>query len=66
MRSNLQFDTKRIREQDHHWVHPWESFKTLEKVEGTVITRSEGIYLYDSDGNRLIDGPAGRCQSKLA
>ena len=59
MRSNLQFDTKRIREQDRHWVHPWENFKTLDRAERTVIARSEGIYLYDSDGNRLIDGPAG-------
>ena len=58
-RSNLPFDTGRIREQDRHWVHPWEDLKALPGAERTIIAQSEGIYLYDSDGNRLIDGPAG-------
>ena len=59
MHSNIKLDTERLREQDHHWVHPWEDFKTLAKTKRTVIARSEGIYLYDSDGKRMIDGPAG-------
>ena len=59
MRPNLTFDTEKIREQDRHWVHPWEDFKSLDHVERTIIAQSEGIYLHDSDGNRLIDGPAG-------
>ncbi len=59
MRTNLKFDTARLRKQDRHWIHPWENFKTLDKIERTIIAQSEGIYLHDSDGNRLIDGPAG-------
>jgi adenosylmethionine-8-amino-7-oxononanoate aminotransferase len=57
--TNLTFDTEKLREQDRHWVHPWEDFKSLNHVERTIIAQSEGIYLHDSDGNRLIDGPAG-------
>ena len=58
-RSNLPFDTGRLREQDRHWIHPWEDLKELDTMERTIIAQSEGIYLHDSDGNRLIDGPAG-------
>lgn len=59
MRSNLTFDTETLHEQDRHWVHPWEDLKALPGTERTIIAQSEGIYLHDSDGNRLIDGPAG-------
>lgn len=59
MRPNLTFDTEKLREQDRHWVHPWQDFRTLNHVERTIIAQSEGIHLYDTDGNRMIDGPAG-------
>ncbi len=59
MSSNLHFDTEQIREQDRHWIHPWENFKTAKWATRTIIARAEGIYLTDTDGNRLIDGPAG-------
>ena len=59
MLSNLHFDTDQIREQDRHWIHPWENFKTAGTDPRTIIARSDGIYLTDTEGNRLIDGPAG-------
>lgn len=59
MLSNLHFDTEEIREQDRHWIHPWENFKTAATAERTIIAGSEGIYLTDTEGNRLIDGPGG-------
>ena len=27
--------------------------------ERTIVTQASGIYVYDSDGNKMIDGPAG-------
>ena len=42
-----------------HVVHPWENLRTLGDAERTVIEQSEGIYVYDSEGNKLIDGPGG-------
>ena len=53
------FDTAELQRQDNYVVHPWEDFKNTGKNQRTIIGRSEGIYVYDSDGNRLIDGPAG-------
>ncbi len=53
------FDTARIQTQDNHVVHPWDDIAKVGQNNRTVIGRSEGIYVYDSDGNRLMDGPAG-------
>jgi adenosylmethionine-8-amino-7-oxononanoate aminotransferase len=58
-RSNLHFETERLRAQDRHWIHPWEDFKIAGTVERTIAAQAEGIYIYDTDGNRLIDGPGG-------
>jgi adenosylmethionine-8-amino-7-oxononanoate aminotransferase len=52
-------ETDRLQELDNAVVHPWENLQTLDDNHRTIVTRSEGIYIYDSDGNRLIDGPAG-------
>ena len=52
-------DTATLRRQDNFYLHPWENIEKLGTNERTIISRSEGIYVYDSDGNRLIDGPAG-------
>jgi putrescine aminotransferase len=51
--------TAEIQAQDNKFVHPWEDLKALGKNKRPVLTRAEGIYVYDSEGNRYIDGPAG-------
>lgn len=52
-------DTETILARDEYVIHPWECFDRRHLESRTVITRGEGIYVYDSDGNRLIDGPGG-------
>ncbi len=42
----------------HHW-HPFTDTRALNKKGTRVITRAEGVYLWDSDGNRILDGMAG-------
>ena len=52
--------TEQIQDLDtNHVVHPWEAMGKVGKEKRTVIERGEGVYVYDTDGNRLIDGPAG-------
>ena len=51
--------TSAIQEQDNHFIHPWDDMNEVGRFTRTVISRGEGIYVYDSDGNRLIDAPAG-------
>ena len=46
-------------DQRHH-LHPFTDHKELaEKGGSRIITRAEGVYIYDSDGNRILDGMAG-------
>ena len=51
--------TEQLQQLDNQFVHPWEDVKSIGKNKRTVITGGQGIYVTDSDGNRLIDGPAG-------
>ncbi len=52
--------TQKIREQDNrHFLHPWEDMGDHGHNERTAATECEGIYLFDSDGKKLIDGPGG-------
>ena len=42
-----------------HHMHPFTSNTDLKGKGARVITRAEGVYLHDSDGNKIIDGMAG-------
>ena len=42
-----------------HYLHPFTDFKSLAAEGSRVITRAEGVYLYDSDGRKVLDGMAG-------
>lgn len=42
-----------------HHIHPFTDQRALAKKGVRVITKAKGIYLWDSQGNRLIDGMAG-------
>ncbi len=55
----IPFDTADLRAKDNRWLHPWQDMSGIDKQKRTVITGGEGVYVYDSDGNRLMDGPAG-------
>jgi putrescine---pyruvate transaminase len=42
-----------------HHVHPFSDPKVVANRGVRVITRAEGVYVWDSDGNRILDGMAG-------
>lgn len=44
---------------DGHFMHPFTDTKALRSKGTRVIVRAEGVYLYDSDGRRILDGMAG-------
>ena len=53
-------DTARIQALDSaHYLHPFTDFKALATRGARVITRSEGIYVWDSEGKRILDGMSG-------
>ncbi|MGB5093360.1 MAG: aminotransferase class III-fold pyridoxal phosphate-dependent enzyme, partial [Parvibaculum sp.] len=52
--------TKRWQEMDAaHHLHPFTTHKDLAQKGARVIVRAKGVYIYDSEGHRLIDGMAG-------
>ena len=42
-----------------HFMHPFTDTKDLGRKGTRIITRAEGVYLWDSEGNQIIDGMAG-------
>ena len=53
-------DTERIQALDTaHYLHPFTDFKDLSGKGARVMTRGEGIYVWDSEGNRILDGMSG-------
>ncbi|TFH88028.1 aspartate aminotransferase family protein [Billgrantia azerbaijanica] len=45
-------------DRDHH-LHPFTDFKALGEEGSRIITHAEGVYIFDSEGNRILDGMAG-------
>jgi putrescine aminotransferase len=53
-------DTGQWQELDRlHHLHPFTDSKVLHDKGTRIITRADGVYLWDSDGRRLLDGMAG-------
>ncbi len=42
-----------------HHLPPFSDYKALNAKGSRIITRAEGVYLYDSEGRRILDGMAG-------
>ena len=54
------FDTRALQELDSaHYLHPFTDHGALRKRGARVMVRGDGIYLWDSDGNKVIDGMSG-------
>ena len=59
--------SKQLSNQTRHWqaldaahhVHPFSDAAALNAEGVRVITRADGVYLWDSEGHRIIDGMAG-------
>ena len=52
-------NTRQLQEMDvQHHLHPFTDTKILKENGSRIITKAEGVYLWDSDGNKIIDGMA--------
>lgn len=58
--SEQKLNTQAIQQMDaEHHLHPFTNTGALNKKGARIIERAEGVYLWDSEGNKLIDGMAG-------
>ena len=54
------YHTEQLQQQDAaHHLHPFTDFKEYAEQPGRIITKAEGIYIEDSDGNKILDGMSG-------
>jgi len=68
-----ELDTQTLRKYDSDYLwHPFTQMSEWEAADNLVITRGEGSYLIDSDGNRYLDGVAaiwtnvhGHCRKEI-
>ena len=52
--------TSTLQELDsQHFRHPFTDHKELSEVGSRLITKADGVYLWDSQGNKILDGMAG-------
>ena len=45
-------------DKDHH-LHPFTDHKDLHKKRSRIITHADGVYIFDENGNKILDGMAG-------
>jgi len=68
-----ELDTQTLRQYDSDYVwHPFTQMSEWEGAENVVITKGEGCYIIDSDGNRYLDGVGaiwtnvhGHCRTEI-
>ena len=58
MTSNFDAGALRVLDQAHH-LHPFTDLHRHSTRGGRIVTRAEHIYIYDSDGNEMLDGMSG-------
>ncbi len=44
---------------NNHHIHPFSDTKELNEIGPRVVTHAEGVYIYDDQGNKLLDAMAG-------
>jgi len=42
-----------------HYLHPFTDHKDLGAKMSRIITRADGVYIYDADDNKILDGMSG-------
>ena len=45
-------------DREHH-LHPFTDHKDLHRKRSRIIARAEGCYIFDVDGNKILDGMSG-------
>ena len=59
-RQQAKYDTRAIQQMDSaHYLHPFTDFKDLNERGARVMVKGEGIYVWDSEGKRVLDGMSG-------
>jgi len=59
-KSSNTYNTPDLKRRDSaHFMHPFTDTRQLEENGARIITHAEGVYVWDSDGNKILDGMSG-------
>ena len=42
-----------------HYLHPFTDHKDLGEKKSRIITKAQGVYIYDVEGNEILDAMSG-------
>lgn len=57
---NTSVETTRLQSLDRaHHLHPFTDFHSYAAEGGRIFNRAEGVFIYDSDNNAMLDGMSG-------
>ncbi len=60
MSNETHYSTAQLQAMDAaHYLHPFTDHKELGERGTRIIERAQGVYLWDSEGNQILDGMAG-------
>ncbi len=60
MATNIPEEIQEIWQMDlDHVIHPFQDFESFKETGSDIMSKSEGAYIFDAHGNRLLDGCAG-------
>ena len=60
MLRNVKYDADELWQKDHdHVIHPWTDFAHWDEKGSEIMAEADGIHVYDSRGNKFIDGIGG-------
>lgn len=53
-------NTEQLRQLDKaHYLHPFTNLRQHSQEGGRIISHAEHVYIYDSEGNKMLDGMSG-------
>ena len=56
----IDYNTQELRQQDFaHYIHPFSDMQDVKAAGTRIMVSGEGCYIWDSDGNKIIDGMSG-------
>ena len=57
---DMKLDTAGLRQIDQaHHLHPFTDFQEYSEHGGRIMSKAEHVYIYDSEGHRMLDGMSG-------
>jgi putrescine---pyruvate transaminase len=57
---NVKVNTAALRDLDQsHHLHPFTDLQAYAKKGGRIVSKAEHVYIYDSEGNQILDGMSG-------